>query len=206
MLRKWEVQPGLGEAILAGIGNDVNRRRQIGPSIPTMELVAQANIQTADILLARQTQRTRVPFDMDHESPLSDYAARLTQRQLQAALDLRKLIEEAREIEEREHWGQGHPHFRVRIKALEPDAVGWRKSGSAGGSPTKGKQEILEPGEARTGRSGSIGSIASAPHLGGQLLMDFEGMNPLRKGIYVTGLVSPDTGEPQVDLQILTKV
>lgn len=205
MFRKWEVQRGRGDAILGDIGHDVRARRQLGPSIPMMGLIAQAHVQTADILLAGQAQRTRLPYDAELESRFSDVSANLTQRQLEAASDIYRLIEEARELEEREYLGESDPDFRVRIKALESGVVGWRASGSAGGSETKGETELLEEGEVREGKGGAIRSITSAPHLGGELVMDFAGRNPVRKGIHVTGLVSPETGIQQVEMAILMK-
>jgi hypothetical protein len=67
---------------------------------------------------------------------------------------------------------------------------------------------MLEEGEVIQGLSGAIGLIASAPEEGGELVMDFPGERrglQIRQGIHITGLVSPETGDPQIDLQILMK-
>lgn len=205
----WEVQPGMGEAILAGIGADVRKRRQMAPSTAMLELLAEVYEKTAEILVEEQQLEDPVSaYDGNsrYENVIMPFVDVETE-QLEKAQAVRTLMGEARRFGRKEYLGRD-PDWRTRIEPLESGVVGWKVTGGAGGNPDKGKLRMLEEGEVREGRGGMIGSIVSAPEQGGELTMDFEGAERLvriRQGIHVTGLVSPENGDPQVDLQIFQK-
>lgn len=138
MLKKWEIQPGMGGEILGGIGQDVRTRQ----------------------------------------------------------------------LEAKEYLGD-IPHWRFRLEVIEAGVVEWKKMGAAGGGDEPKDSGILMPGEVVQGLSGAVGLIARAPESGGELVYDFPGETrkpwQIRQGMHITGLVSVETGEPNVDLQIFMK-
>jgi hypothetical protein len=204
--RSWEVQPGMGEAILTGLGNDVHMRKRLGPSTPRLILLGDVHEQTADILIAERLREVATVEDDISLEALTRRFTRAEQTQLAKARAMRSLIERVEELEGREYLGNDHI-WRVRINPLESGVVGWKATGG-GGNSGEGEMQMLKAGKVKEGMSGVVGSITSVPELGGELVMDFEGEDrllPRRKGIHVTGLVSPETGDPQVDLQILAK-
>ncbi len=207
MLKKWEVQPGMGEEILAGIGRDVRARRQIGPSIQMMELIALAHEGTADTLHEEHMDRAADADERVFEALVREYEGAEYGQRSQAE-DMRARIGEARRLAGKEHLGN-RPHWRFRLEALEADECGWKKMGAAGGGDEAKDSGILEPGEVIHGLSGAVGLITSAPESGGELVYDFPGeiRKPwqIRQGMHVTGLVSVETGDPNVDLQIFMK-
>ncbi len=208
MLKKWEVQPGLGREILAGLGNDVIARQKIGPSVTMMDLIAQAHEETADILHAEHMGRVADADERALEALAGEYEG-AEHGQRSRAEDVRAKIGEARRLAGKEYLGN-IPHWRFQLEVLRPGMVEWKKMGAAGGGDVAKDSAILSPGEVIHGLSGAVGRLSSAPETGGELVMDFPGetKKPLqiRQGIHITGLVSPETGEPQVDLQIFMKV
>ncbi len=207
MLRKWELQPGMGEAILAGIGQDVRERRQIGPSVTMMDLIAQAHEATADVLHAENMELVADADERALEALAGEYeGAEYAQRS--QAEDMRARIGEARRIAGKEHLGN-IPQWRFRLEVLEAGVVEFKKMGAAGGGNKAKDSGILKPGEVIQGLSGAVGLITSAPESGGELIYDFPGdvRRPwhIRQCMHVTGLVSVETGEPNVDLQVLMK-
>ena len=196
----------MGEAILAGIGHDVRTRQELGPSIPEMHRRALIHERVSETLRTSDPRNGSSPFDVELDL-LPVRADKSGQNRMEAAIAIHRLIAAARAIEGRKYLGNDH-NWRFRMEVLEPDAVEWRKMGAAGGGDKVKDSRMLEEREVVHGLSGAVGLIASAPEAGGELVMDFPGERRgfrTRQGIHITGLVSPEDGKPQVDLQILNR-
>lgn len=206
MAKSWEIQPGLGEDILEDMGEVVRERKKLGPSTPDMKFLAGIHYWSVDLLIARRVPEITSLMASHDAEPVSLRLSPEEYEQYVKAEQLATRIKRAEELEGIRYLDAGQ-NWRVRLEPFESGVVQWRASGGAGGG-SGGKSRLLERGEVMEGRNGTIGAIDSVPAIGGELIMDFEGEErflPLRKGIHVTGLVSPETGEPQADLQILEK-
>lgn len=196
----------MGEAIVAGISHDVHARRELGPSIATMQRTALIHEYIAEVLRARHSHNGPVPFDVELDL-LPVRADKSGQSHMEAAIAVHRLMAAARGVEGRKYMGSDH-NWRFRLEVLASDAVEWKKMGAAGGGDEAKHSRTLEQGEVVHGLSGTVGLIAAAPLVGGELAMDFPGKIrglQTRQGIHITGLVSPQTGDPQVDLQIFAR-
>lgn len=189
-----------------GIGRDVRARRELGRSMFRTSVFAIACRQSAEVLEEENLYSFFSKFDIRTAEEIA-----LLEKARGADEELIALMTETQELDGKKYINRDDPKFRFVLRVLEEGdgLVSWRESGAAGGNDTKGEAVMLEAGEEREGEGGAIRSIASAPHIGGRLTADFPGKEvwwlPRRKGLYVDGLVSPETGDPQVDLQILMK-
>ncbi len=206
MLKTRKYRPGVGEAIVAGIGQDVRTRRELGPSVAIMQRTALVHEYISEVLRAKHSRNGSFPFDVELDL-LPVRADRSGQSHMEAAIAIHRLIAAARDVEGRKYMGSDH-NWRFRMEVLASEAVEWKKKGAAGGKGAVKNSRTLERGEIIHGLSGTVGLIASDPDAGGRLVMDFPGERrgfQTRQGIHITGLVSPETGEPNVDLQIMMR-
>lgn len=204
MRKSWEVQHGKGARILAQLGKDTQLRARLG--VPTSQLrleAAGADLHASEIIYAQLTELALVAGTVSCEAIIGRLSLP-EQRQLVTAQVGRSLVSMVDEFESRRYLTPEPHSWGVRITPLFEDAVYWKV---VSGWPKVREREsrTLQIGEIREGNTGFSGSIISAPAIGGQLVM-YSGGNPLERNmIYVTGLVSPQTGDPQAELEILAK-
>lgn len=205
--KSWEVQPGLGAEILSGLGNDVRERRALGPPMPQLLLLAEVYEQSADILREEHMNLvSAVSANTELAALLRRFGGTDERVQMSRYEYTQALIAKAQKIDSREYLGNDH-NWRFRIRPLVSEAVGWKVTGG-GGNSGEGETLLLPTDEVREGRSGVVGSITSSTEVGGELVIDLPGKErilPRRRGVHITSLVSPQTGDAQVDLEILVK-
>ncbi|HEY5442164.1 MAG TPA: hypothetical protein VIJ68_01350 [Candidatus Saccharimonadales bacterium] len=207
MANPWEIQPGVGARILEGLGEDVRLRAQLGP--PTAQLEAEAiEARTAvGAIINYGYEKTVADLGVVTARPLVDRLLREQQRHLAKAQAGAVLLQRIKDLEGRTHLqkasDQRRDDLRVRMVALVPYAVerhyeeGWFNERTS---------KTLQPGEELEGclRDLLDDSIISAPTVGGRLTMESERVFSWQSRT-VTGLVSPETGEPQVELEVLAR-
>jgi hypothetical protein len=208
MRKSWEIQPGKGASILEGLGKDVRLRARLGP--PTEE-------QHAEIVEAQQAAEDIIDrgihtlFAGETSITRNQLLGRLMvaeHRSLASARIGDTLYWQLVQFENRSYLEADQtellPHIKIGITPLVPDAVFWDV---CSGWPRTREREtrMLRVDEAREGRFTKYNSLLSAPAVGGKLTMSSGGSFIDPNHVTITGLVSPVTGEPQVDLEVFAK-
>jgi hypothetical protein len=206
MGKSWEVQQGRGARILAGLGQDVRLRATFGGPTARLEAEAAEAEKAAEAIVDYGIQKTTADRRVVTSSSLFDQLLRSQQRHLAQAQIGRSLLEELHQLEGKNYlrtasYG-GRDNLRVRVIPLIPDAVRWDSNEGWRNEP---KSEMLSVGDAKEGRFGYNHLLISAPDLGGQLTMYDRTGHIFYRPAMVTGLVSPETGEPQVELEVLAR-
>lgn len=207
MGRPWEIQPGRGERILAGLGEDVQLRAKF-PSTSWLQNEVTLGEDAAESIITRG-MKALAADNVGFGSGLILGRLMAAEKRSLAATHIGNGLLDKIEQLERKSYLEANPdewraHLGVLITPLVPDAVFWHVTS---GWPRTREREtrMLHVGEERGGRFTMHDSFISAPDVGGQLTI-MAGWNMLEgNGVTVTGLVSPETGEPQVDLEVLAR-
>jgi hypothetical protein len=208
MSKPWEIQPGAGAKILESLGKDVRLRARLGP--PTAQLRAQAaESEAAAQTIAKRAARNLLAGDTAVTRNMLLNRLMVAEQRSLATTQIGGILLTHIQKLERKNYLEADPlewrsHLAVRVTPLVPDTVFWKVDS---GSRRRSEREtrMLEVGEARQGRFTRTDSLISAPELGGQLTL-MSGYSYLEGDhITVIGLVSPQTGEPQVDLDVLAR-
>jgi hypothetical protein len=203
MAMSWEIQPGKGADILASIGEDVRLHASLG--VPTAQLEAK---EASEAIVDYGFEKTAAEVGVVTARSLLNRLMRAQQLQLAEAHVGHILATRIHSLERNNHLQTAsynrRDNLRVRIVPLVAEAVFWHVT-SGWPRGREGETRMLQAGEEREGHFGFNHSLISAPAVGGRLALD-AGRGFLEPhGVIVTGLVSPETGEPQVDLEILTR-
>jgi hypothetical protein len=188
------------------MGEVVRERKALGPSVDDLEFLSDVYHSSASLLIARRLPVLADTLTGTDAEPVDVRLADDEYDQVGKAQQTDVLIERAKKLEDITYLDNSNM-WRLRIEPIQSGVVRLAITGGAGGSDTK-KSRFLEAGEVIEGKSGVIGAISSSPSLGGEIVFDHLGRErplPLRRGVHITGLVSPETGEEQASLEILAK-
>jgi len=210
----WQEQSGAGKAVLKSLGEDVRKKKEL--FVLHNNLLDQANArgstrasQLIDIWVQSAANKGWAWSNTDLVDELSETQANQLLREsrklgmaklLLAAAAGHGLADTITAIE------KGGPltrypvrNSRFRLRVLEGGVVDYRR-----GLPFSAlEHHDREPRPLEAGElfEGGLSSIQSAPAMGGELF----GVEPFLRRAIFSGLVSPASGEPRVELELLTK-
>jgi hypothetical protein len=208
MRKSWEIQPGRGARILEGLGKDVHMRAKLGLPTPQLRAEAAQAEEAAEAIISRGIRTLAAGDTAITRNLLLNRLMVAEQKSLATTRIGTTLLDNIEELENKPYLEsdpcEWRAHQKVTITPLVEDAVFWDVTSGWSRTRERGTR-MLRVGEEREGRFTMHDSLISAPALGGQLTIT-SGWNFLEGlGVTVTGLVSPETGEPQVDLEVLAR-
>lgn len=208
MGKPWEIQTGRGASILTDLGEAVRLRARLGPPTAQLEDEEVEARKASEALVDYGLEKTSADLKVITARPLVDRLMRAQQLHLAETEVGRILVDRIHNLEGKNHLQTASYHrrdnLRVHIVPLVSDAVFWHVRS---GWPKMREREtrMLEAGEEREGYVGALESLIAAPAVGGQLALAWGGSFIERNLVHATGLVSPQTGEPQVELEVLAR-